>query len=292
MPAKTKVKGRQQAPAAKDSGKTARKTKAKKTSSSEEVEDWRCVSEADYAKYINSQGLEDIDDLHPEVTIKTGSGRACRDSELGGYHEQYDILPARQVKKIQTQLAKLKSKPARSRSGLGESEDEEEEREQTQGGSHADIRRMLSNGAVNIKRTDINCKKTMAADDEIITPTWVKLIWSTHYVGMNAKLPYFNTGDIPSQYALVPVEMRQQTPFSLVMSNYFSAFAEYYTKGRDSAVCLAAVEVVEASADFASLATLRAFAWFYMLAAYRHPGLGCIIGCACRCFACVPPCYA
>ena len=183
--------------------------------------------------------------LHPEVKVGNQWGRACRDSELGGYYDSYPVLSARQVNKLLKDIAHAKSSSRKKKPK--DDADEEKSEDDERGGSHCDIRRSLTNGGINIARCDINNNKTECLEEEALTPSWVAATWGKLHETMSKKLPMLSKrkADIPPQYGLTAVELQATTPYSLFMNNYLNAFAEYYTKGRDPDLCLSAVKACE-----------------------------------------------
>ncbi len=125
-------------------------------------ENWRCVSAQDYFAYVNRTCDDDVDKLHPWISDGKMEGYACRDCEMHGYHDSYHVLSASQVEAVM--LLVEGAKPTKSRKTKGHDQDADDVNDDQRGGDPKDIRRVLSNANLNIKRTDLNRKRRVERD--------------------------------------------------------------------------------------------------------------------------------
>ncbi len=209
-------------------------------------ENWRCVSAQDYFAYVNHTCDDDVDKLHPWISDGKMEGYACRDCEMHGHHDSYHVLSASQVEAVM--LLVEGAKPTKSRKTKSRDQDADDVNDDQRGGDPKDVRRTLSNANLNIKRTDLNRKRTVCVDDSELNETWVKANWTKHCNTMSDKLPIIGRGDIPPSFGITAVELKAQVPYCDMMGRYLSAWAEFYSKGRDSAVLLTNIETLEAGA--------------------------------------------
>ena len=81
-----------------------------------------------------------------------------------------------------------------------------------------------------------------------LNPTWVQLYWGKHLETVSAKVPHIQRcGDaIPVHFAAVALELLQQDPYIQCMTKYLTCWAEFFSKGRDAALILGSLDILEA----------------------------------------------